>query len=397
MKNILVVFFFPLFIWGQNLVPNPSFEDQLYCTDAIFSSLGGGVLQDWYNPNTCTPDYYNACWMTPPPKNWHYQIADGDGFIGLAIYDPNGSNIRDYAACKLLDTLKAEQFYEISFYARIKAGHSRFASNNLGIHLSDTALHANNPYLFNYNNPPLLDAQVKNFNNEIISDSANWTLVRGLYQAQGGETWLTIGNFNSDAETMQGMEYTDGVTPGTYFVIDMVSVIPLDSIAEGMPAVAGPDQTIYIQDSAFIGQKISNMPANWFTLEGVPVASNTAGVYVSPQQTTTYVVTQTLNGVFSSDTVTVFVIGLGLEEQSQSRFSVFPVPNKGTFTVKGAFTAGTSIQVVSQEGKTIYRQDVQSAEKEVVINKNISAGSYMLVLTDQTGAVLLRKRMEIVE
>jgi hypothetical protein len=354
------------------------------------------VLQDWYNPNTCTPDYYNACWMIPP-KNWHYQIADGDGFIGLAIYDPNGSNMRDYAACKLLDTLKAEQFYEVSFYARIMAGRCRFASNNLGIHLSDTALHANNPYVFNINHPPLLQAQVKNFNNEIITDSANWTLVRGLYQAHGGETWLTIGNFNLAEETTQGMEYTDGVTPGTYFVIDMVSVIPLDSIAEGMPAVAGPDQTIYIQDSAFIGQKISNMPAHWFTLAGVPVASNTAGVYVSPQETTTYVVTQTLNGVFSTDTVTVFVIGLGLEEQSQSRFSVFPVPNKGTFTVKGAFTAGTSIEVVSQEGKMVYKQEAQGSEKEVVINKNLSAGSYMLVLTDQTGAVLLRKRMEIVE
>lgn len=242
--------------------------------------------------------------------------------------------MREYAACKLLDTLKTDKFYKISFYSRIKSGHTRFASNNLGIHLSDTALHSNNPYLFNYNNPPLLDAQIKNFNNEIISDSANWTLVRGLYQAHGGETWLTIGNFNTDAETTQGVEYTDGIVWQTYFVIDMVSVIPLDSIVEGMPAVAGPDQTIYIQDSAFIGQKISNMPANWFTLEGVPVASNTAGVYVSPQQTTTYVVTQTLNGVFSSDTVTVFVIGLGLEEQSQSRFSVFPVPNKGTFTVK---------------------------------------------------------------
>ncbi len=385
-------------LFGQvNLVPNPSFEQYTDCSGGIGTIYPYTSLDGWYNPNTCTPDYYNNCWMIPPPQNWHYQIADGDGFVGIAAYDPTGSNMRDYLSCQLLDSLQENTWYRVAFYTRVMRGLARFASNNLGIHFSDTALHANDPYVFNINTPPLLEAQVKYFNNEVISDSAHWTLVSGLYQAHGGEKFLTLGNFNTDAQTTQGMEYMDGIVWQSYFAIDMVSVIPLDSLPEGIPAYAGADTTIFINDTAFIGQKISNMPANWFTLAGVPVASNTAGVYVSPQETTTYVVTQTLNGVFSSDTVTVFVIGLGLEEQSQSRFSVFPVPNKGTFTVKGAFTAGTSIQVVSQEGKTIYKQEIQSSEKEVVINKNISAGSYMLVLTDQTGVVLLRKRMEIVE
>lgn len=72
MKHIYILII--LNVWftafsQSNLVPNPSFENQLFCdSSAIASNLGDGVLMDWYNPNTCTPDYFNNCWMIPPPK-----------------------------------------------------------------------------------------------------------------------------------------------------------------------------------------------------------------------------------------------------------------------------------------------------------------------------------------
>jgi hypothetical protein len=380
-----------------NLVPNPSFENQLYC-NPVDHLLGNGVLIDWYNPNTCTPDYYNMCWLAPPPQNFVYQLVDGDGFVGIATYDPNGSNGREYVACQLLDTLQTGKLYHVSFYARIFYGHSRFASNNLGIHFSDTTLHAGNMYLFNLNTPPLLEAQVKYFNNEIISDSAHWTLVSGLYQAHGGETWLTIGNFNTDAQTTQGIEYTDGVAWQTYFVIDMVSVIPLDSLPEGIPAHAGADTTIFINDTAFIGQKISNMPSNWHLLDGTLIATNTAGLYVSPQETTSYVVSHTLNGIFSADTVTVTVIdNLVVEELEEQRFELYPIPNNGSFYLAGRITKGDRLSILSAAGKTVFETELDNSGHQLLINSKLNSGIYFVLIRSKEGVEQFKSKIVIIE
>ena len=399
MKLFLSTFLLMSFgVFGQvNLVPNPSFENQLYC-NPVDHLLGNGVLIDWYNPNTSTPDYYNMCWLTPPPQNFVYQLVDGDGFIGICTYNANFVNLHEYVACQLLDTLQTGKLYHVSFYARIFYSRSRFASNNLGIHFSDTALHANDPYTFNMNAPSMLEAQVKYFNNEIISDSAHWTLVSGLYEAQGGETWLTIGNFNTDEETAQGMEYTDGVAPGTYFVLDMVSVIPLDSLPGGIPAHAGADTTIFINDTAFIGQKKSNMPSVWHKLDGTQIASNTAGVYVSPQETTSYVVSHTLNGIFSADTVTVTVIdNLGVEENNFSKIKVFPVPNNGIFKLQGNLKAKDLIQIVNLEGKPLEAIKIEQDSSETQISTTLSSGTYMVLLKDSNEVVKYRNKIVVIK
>ncbi len=400
MKLFLSTFLLMSFgVFGQvNLVPNPSFENQLYCTNMIAGNLGNGVLMDWYNPNTCTPDYYNMCWLTPPPQNFVYQLVDGEGFVGICTYNANFVNLHEYVACQLLDTLQTNKLYRVSFYARIFYSRSRFASNNLGIHFSDTALQANDPYTFNMNAASMLEAQVKYFNNEIISDSAHWTLVSGLYQAHGGETWLTIGNFNTDEETAQGMEYTDGVAPGTYFVLDMVSVIPLDSLPGGIPAHAGADTTIFINDTAFIGQKISNMPSNWHLLDGTLIATNTAGLYVSPQETTTYVVSHTLNGIFSADTVTVTVIdNLGVEENNFSKIKAFPVPNNGIFKLQGNLKAKDLIQIVNLEGKPLEAIKIEQDSSETQISTTLSSGTYMVLLKDSNEVVKYRNKIVVIK
>lgn len=401
MKTILFILFIGCLKMSYsqvNLVPNPSFENQLYCTNMIWSNLGDGVLVDWYNPNTCTPDYFNNCWMIPPPKNWHYQIADGDGFVGISTYDPAGSNVREYVACQLLDTLIAEGYYKVSFYARVLIGFSRFASNNLGVHFSDTALHANDPYIFNINTPPLLEAQVKYFNNEVISDSAHWTLVSGLYQAHGGEKFLTLGNFNTDAQTTQGMEYMDGIVWQSYFAIDMVSVIPLDSLPEGIPAYAGADTTIFINDTAFIGQKISNMPSNWYLLDGTLIATNTAGLYVNPQETTTYVVSHTLNGIFSADTVTVTVIdNLVVEELEEQRFELYPIPNNGSFYIEGRFTTGDKLYVLSTAGKTVFETELDDSGQLLLVDSQLNSGIYFVLIRSKEGVEQFKSKIVIIE
>jgi hypothetical protein len=384
--RIILIFLAPFGLVGQvNLVPNPSFE---LCSS--YPPFGGTTFADvdvfhWYNPNTLSPDYYNA-------ENsivlLNQNIPDGQAFVGIATYDPLGTNGREYVECELLDTLLVNGYYVVEFYASVGEGMSRFAANNLGIHLSDTSLHSNNMLYFD------VDAQIKNFNNEIIEDTVNWIKVSGLYQAQGGERFLTIGNFNTDAETTQGKEFMDGAVWQAYYSIDKVSVIPLDSIIGGLPVDAGPDQTIYIGDTAFIGQKISNMPSNWFVLNGAQVASNTAGTYVWPEETTTYLVTQTLNGVFSSDTVTVFVEGVGLAEPSIPAFTVAPNPAAGTFNLylEKPLQQPTQIVLYDNTGRIVFEQTAVNQSSVIVLIAAVQPGVYFLELR-QNGVSSSRQRV----
>lgn len=389
-----IVLVFPFLVFGQvNLVPNYSFENTNSCPPYWSNLAGGGVLQDWGNPNTASPDYYNVCAF---PELSQFTLSNNMGFVGIATYGvaqpPQYTDLREYVQCNLNDSLVENKFYFVSFYTRVFRIWSRFASNNLGVHFSDTALHSNNWFNFD------VDAQVKYFNNEIIEDTAQWTLVSGLYQAHGGEQFLTLGNFNTNAETAQGMEYLNGQNWQTYFLIDDVSVIPLDSIPGGIPAYAGPDQTIYIQDSVFIGQKISNMPANWFKLDGTPVAQNTAGVYVSPLETTTYVVTQTLNGVYSTDTVTVFVIGLGLEEEKMPSLRVYPNPSSGTITLQcdKQNLSKSEINILDVTGKIVYTDNLTFSGGKITFDPNLLNGVYWLIISADK-KMLFQERLTILK
>jgi hypothetical protein len=238
---------------------------------------------------------------------------------------------------------------------------------------------------------------VKYFNNEVISDTSSWTWIRGLYQAHGGEKYLTLGNFNTDAQTTQGMEYMDGTGMQTYFIIDQVSVTSLDNTPGGLPADAGADTTIYLGDTAFIGQKISNMPSVWQKLDGTPVAANTAGVYVSPQENTSYVISQTINGLYTTDTVTVFVVdNLGELELAQSKYTVFPVPNNGTFQLQGNLHAGDQVQLLQLDGKVLLEETVKEASELMTLQTVVSSGTYVVVVKNKAGQVLCRNRVVVI-
>jgi hypothetical protein len=380
--------FAPFFLIGQyNLVPNPSFEDKT-SYQFVVPSPGGVGVSNWYNPNTSTPDYLNECAF--PLASFQVPHSDS-AYIGLATYDLNGSNIRDYVSVELLENLLNSQIYWVEFYTSIGEGNCWCGSNNLGVHFSDTALHSVTPYYFD------LTDQFKYFNNEIIDDTINWVKVSGLYQAQGGEQFITLGNFNTDAETIHGPYYSYGANNGTYFLIDDVSVIPLDSIPGGIPVDAGPDQTIYIGDTAFIGQKISNMPDMWSELSGVPVASNTAGVYVSPSVNTTYVVTRNLNGFYSTDTVTVFVNGLGLGEKKKEKISIYPIPNQGSFYLKGKLESNYSIQILNTTGSLVIEITIQENCQEKYIQTNLSSGTYLVVVRNTSGEEVYREKIVVIE
>lgn len=375
MKSLLLLILVTITLNGYaqyNLVPNPSFEICTICPINIFGQIDNSVspvnviLPGWNNPTLASPDYFNP----------GLQAMDGNSYAGFWNFEFNTPevNVREYLQCEFNDTLIFKEKYLFEFFVRIDSDYCNFMSNNLSLLITDSIIEYNNDNLF------LANAQLKYFNNEIIVDSAfNWHKFSGVFESQGGEKFMTVGNFNLNSQT----EFicTSPFWPasgGTYIHIDKFSVTPLDSIPGGLQVNAGQDYSICPGDTVFIGEKISNLPANWYLLDGTVVDTSTAGVYVSPTATTTYIVTLAINGVYSTDTVTVTVGCANIEELEKPLFSVHPNPNNGAFKLTGDFKTGDFISITSGDGKIVYSTEVQQDSKEFSIVSNCKAGVYFI-------------------
>lgn len=154
MRKIILILLLPLVTFAQgNVVPNGSFENCDVIPPIGLQQIGDQFapynvdVYGWFNPNTASPDYYNAL------NNaffYTYNIPDESSFVGFSSYAmqenlvgyPEYFNAREYVSCTLTDILEASTYYFVSFYARLAPHMSYCASNNIGVHFSDTVMHS---------------------------------------------------------------------------------------------------------------------------------------------------------------------------------------------------------------------------------------------------------------
>ncbi|MBW6482565.1 MAG: T9SS type A sorting domain-containing protein [Vicingaceae bacterium] len=371
-----------------NLVPNSSFEIYSSCPTTsgqiVFSA-------PWQNPNNGTPDYFHGCSSTFGVPSYcncssvYQQPNTGDAYVGIWCWNYT-TDTREYIQIQLLDTLTINDCYLISFYTNL-VNWARIACNNVGAYLSDTAINSTS-LLMEY------PAQIKNFNNEIITDTLNWHRIEGIYVANGNELFLTIGNFNNDLTT-DTLTVNLSNSNAAYYYIDDVSVIPIDSIPGGMPAYAGVDTNVIVGDSVFIGQQISNLNCNWYNAIGSLIASGTSGIYVSPTVSTFYVVEQNLCGVITYDTVNVTVLPVSIYElQSNNSVKIYPNPNNGSFTITHNLEGKNYVlEIVDVMGKVVHRQLLEIKSNKILIDiHQLSNGIYFInILNNQTKEQIIKK------
>ena len=208
---------------------------------------------------------------------------------------------RNYIQVKLLDSLQQGKCYYAEYYVN--------SLNTLMLGCNNQAmLFTNNPVYVDTNAIPLvhlLPANPQIQSTQIITDTLNWVKVSGVFTAQGGEKYLTLGNFKNNAQTaMQPIQPT-GYNGAAYYLED-VSVLPLDSIT--LKADAGTDRTIIVGDSVFIGSYINGINnITWYNSTGNIIAIGIPGMYVKPTASTFYVIEQTVCGQYSKDTVYITV------------------------------------------------------------------------------------------
>jgi hypothetical protein len=392
MKYILKIIFVLTFLHGNsqfNLVPNPSFETYTNCPS---SSNQVPFASPWMNPTSGgSPDYYNACSSlvgVPYCGGPCFQYAKtGSAYTGLYSYGKQVSNVREYIQAQLTSALITGKCYYVGFYTN-EANWTGMACNKLGAYLSPNQISLSGPsYLMSY------PSQIKTFNNVIIRDTLNWHLISGVFQSVSNEQYLTIGNFNSDATTDTLTFNTSAPSPSAYYYIDDVFVIPVDSIPGGMPAFAGNNITINSGDSTFIGQTISNLNCSWF-IATTQIATNTAGLWVKPTSTTTYIVQQTLCGITTTDTVTVTVIPLGINSSAfLNNLQIVPNPGSGHFIISGANALREfEIEIKDVTGKYIYREEIIFTKGQTSLDLDLNNGIYFIsILNKESGQRAIKK------
>jgi hypothetical protein len=211
------------FCSGQNLVPNPSFEDTVHCPSTLTQI---DAAAGWSSANAIgTPDYYNTCasdpGLTPPATYFNYQNPlTGNAYAGIVtVYFP-GTNPdpREYIGAQLNNSLQTGTKYFVSFYvsrAYAIAQHYILATNKFGVLFSTVAYSVTNPA------PENNFAHV--YTDSIITDTLNWIQVKGSFVADSAYQYINIGNFFDNANT-DTLNFGDTLAHSAYYLIDNVCV-----------------------------------------------------------------------------------------------------------------------------------------------------------------------------
>ncbi len=205
---------------GQNLVPNPSFEDTIACpsnVDPITALAGWSAYRE-------TPDYYHAC-SSPPfssvPENifGNQAPATGNAYCGLYTYLTQFF-YREHIGTMLTSPLVPGMKYFVSLKVALSdtVDYSR-PTNRIGVKFFSI------PYSFS--NPSAIDNRSHVYSNSVITNTTNWTKISGTFIADSAYSYIAVGNFFDDtATTINGSNSQKG---GYYFVDDIC--VSTDSLA----------------------------------------------------------------------------------------------------------------------------------------------------------------------
>jgi hypothetical protein len=287
-----------------------------------------GPVQFLSCPNNSSPDYFNSCvtdttgnnfpgvWSISVPYNLRcYQNAkSGSGYIGMANWTMSKDE-REYITLDFKSSLLSKKNYYFEVGCNQSAWHGYF-SNDLAALFHDSIINVPGGNSLNNYTP-----QIVNTSNLI--DTLNWRIFSGLFVAQGGENFVSIGNFKyylNNPDTIKNPWWN--LSPS--WVIGNIQSWPFanyilldDAWLIALPEISLPDTIrICLGDSVELKADTTGLwqgiRANWIPANGLDNPSIFNPI-ATPTQTTTYYLTLMDTGRFAHaltgniDSVTVIV------------------------------------------------------------------------------------------
>jgi len=209
---------------------NGSFENytNIDCANGGFdrgSAPFTHVVDNWFSYNS--PDYFNSIcgvssWYNVPNNILGNSAAKANNsYAGISVFQENNSEYKEYIYQQFSPPLQAGVIYCLSFYLS-KADRKEYSIKNIGAYFSNTLPSiVSNMYIS-------VSPQIIN-QNGFLTDTTQWVEIQGCFTALGGEQYLTIGNFNSNANTDTLYVGTNNPISGdpqyAYYYIDDVTLI----------------------------------------------------------------------------------------------------------------------------------------------------------------------------
>lgn len=271
------LFIYYLFIYLNNysqinLVPNPSFEDTIGgCQSQMGITTFWSNVKNWKTNHVySSPDYYNICAnaivypniCTIPYSSRSYQNPHaGNAYTAIGTYyiDTSNDSINigsEYISCSLNSPLKQNTCYYAEFFTNL-SNISEVTINQISILFTQNTF-TTAPY--SYTNT--IQPQIQWDTTQCFTDTLNWVKISGTFVAQGGEKYLTIGNFRDGAH-LKKESAVSIFTPAfgsfttrffTYILIDDVALyeLPTPQLQSNAITICPNADTLTLGDTARI-------------------------------------------------------------------------------------------------------------------------------------------------
>ncbi len=240
---------------ADNMVYNPSFEEHRRCPQRIDALGVMTAVEAWWQPTAGSSDYFNLCGgrdCQVPRNKMGFQEAHG-GVAYCGIYCSQ-EHYREYLQTELQRPLVAGGRYRVSFWVSL-ADKSPHAVATIGALFTASRLEDTTwDVLMDREVTDYLDRrtqsiavyltpQVVNNTDSVLLNAKGWVEISGEFTAQGGERFLTIGNFASfNRSNVQHTNSINAVLQGAYYYVDDVSVVPVSEALPPAEQVSVPDK-----------------------------------------------------------------------------------------------------------------------------------------------------------
>lgn len=253
---------------GDNLVTNGSFEE-FYFLPQNFTEVkqkNTEFIPRWYF--LATPDYFNKinkCKIVGIPRNFAGTVnpKNGRACVGLILRsDPVNYTLSpkysEHIQNELGDTMARGQKYCVKMFVSF-ASNSGFACDALGVYFSSNRIR------FNQKDDVLLyDPQVENIPGNFMLVKNGWMVFSGIYKANGGERFMTIGDFKS-LENTRMLRLRNHLRKRmhffSYYYIDDVQVRPIKDTGECLCTALSKTLDPKYKNKTFISEDSINFVA----------------------------------------------------------------------------------------------------------------------------------------
>lgn len=228
--TLLLLIFSSICVFSQNtnLVENGSFEiikgkvKGLGCIEAA---------DEWKNVTTSKADLFvkenkNPLLLTSGNTYGKEDPKEGENYAGIVVYSPKDKIARNYITSPLAQPMLKGKKYCISMYISLAEG-SKFATNQVGINFHKKQIKQED------NKNIIEKTSILHPQSKVVNATYGWEKVCGTYIAEGGEEFITIGNFTATDKTktekaIKIKDYKGVLSDFAYYYIDDISVVMVD-------------------------------------------------------------------------------------------------------------------------------------------------------------------------